>query len=188
MTAALVVERIADLFDTRGTAAYLGEQVSMREHMLQAAHAAQCAGAAEPLVVAALLHDVGHFLHGFDEDAADRGIDTGHEHAGADWLASWFAEPVCEPIRLHVAAKRYLCATDSDYLAVLSPASVHSLELQGGAFSAAESERFAALAYASAAVDVRRWDDAGKCPGMPVPTFEHFRPLLERAVIAGRRR
>jgi gamma-butyrobetaine dioxygenase len=174
------VDRIARLFQEQGSQAYLGEPVSMSEHMLQTAHVAELEGAVPALVVAALLHDLGHLVHGMDDDAADHGIDTVHEAAGARWLARYFGLDVTEPVRLHVAAKRYLCLTDPDYLAVLSPASIHSLQLQGGPFTHTEALAFAAAPYALDAVAVRRWDDIGKLPGQEVPDFEHFRPLLEQ--------
>lgn len=174
-----IVDRIARLFAEQGSQAYLGEPVSISEHMLQSAHVAELDGAPPALVVAALLHDLGHLVHGMADDAADHGIDTVHEEAGADWLAPHFGPEVTEPIRLHVAAKRYLCATDAGYLAQLSPASIHSLGLQGGPYSPAEAVAFAATPFALDAVAVRRWDDTGKLPGQVVPGFEHFRPTLD---------
>jgi len=121
-----VVDEICDLFATKGHAAYVGEPVSQLEHALQAAHHAEQAGASDALVVAALLHDIGHLVHKLPEDAADHGIDTRHEQLGQAWLARSFGPAVTEPIRLHVPAKRYLCATDADYVAHLSAASVQS--------------------------------------------------------------
>ena len=176
------VDAIARLFAERGDQAYLGEPVSMSQHMLQTAHVAELAGAAPALVVAALLHDLGHLVHGMADDSADYGVDTVHEEAGARWLATHFGPEVTEPVRLHVAAKRYLCATDPTYLAVLSPASLHSLELQGGPFTADEAGAYAAVPFALDAVSVRRWDDMGKLPDEVVPGFEHFRPLIETCV------
>jgi [1-hydroxy-2-(trimethylamino)ethyl]phosphonate dioxygenase len=174
-----IVDRIARLFAEQGSQAYLGEPVSISEHMLQSAHVAELEGAAPALVVAALLHDLGHLVHGMADDAADHGIDTVHEEAGARWLAPHFGPEVTEPIRLHVAAKRYLCATDPAYLEVLSPASIHSLQLQGGPYSTEEAALYAATPFALDAVAVRRWDDTGKLPGQMVPGFEHFRPALD---------
>lgn len=175
----VIIDELVAIFDRHGSQAYLGEPVSMAEHMLQAAHAAQREGAPPALVVAALLHDFGHLVHGMDDDSADHGIDTVHEEAGARWLSRVFGPDVTEPIRLHVAAKRYLCAVDPTYMSVLSPASVHSLQLQGGPFSAAEAEDFAGSPHAADAVLVRRWDDVGKVAGGIAPVLDHFRTLLE---------
>jgi gamma-butyrobetaine dioxygenase len=103
-----------------------------------------------------------------------------HEESGAVWLAGWFPEEVTEPVRLHVAAKRYLCATEADYVASLSPASLESLAVQGGAMSTSAARAFERLPHASAAVALRRWDEAAKDPSAPTFGFDHFRPLLAR--------
>src|SRR5215472_16930409 len=106
------VDEIFELFSTRGSAAYFGEPVSQREHALQAAHLAETEGAVDSLVVAALLHDIGHLLHDLPEDIADQGADAHHEDVGHDWLARYFGPEITEPVRLHVEAKRYLCQVD----------------------------------------------------------------------------
>ena len=141
MSAALVDE-IFRVFREQGAGEYLGEPVSMTEHMLQSAYAAEQDDAPPQLVAAALLHDYGHFIHEFPSDAADHGIDTQHEEVAHAFLSEHFGPEVAEPIRMHVAAKRYLCATDPSYLDELSPASVHSLNLQGGPYSPAEVLEF----------------------------------------------
>lgn len=166
-------------FETRGHAAYHGEAVSQTEHALQAACCAERVGASDALVVAALLHDLGHLVDDPAEDLAERQIDGRHEDAGAAWLASRFGPEVTEPVRLHVAAKRYLCAVDPQYAAGLSPASVRSLAVQGGPFTPAEAAAFAALPGAMEAVRLRRWDDAAKVPGLEVPGLEHYRARIE---------
>jgi phosphonate degradation associated HDIG domain protein len=174
-----VVDEIFRVYREYGAEQYLGEQVSMTEHMLQSALAAQEDGAPLHLVAAALLHDYGHFIHGLPEDSADHGVDTQHEEVAYGFLAEHFGEEIAEPIRLHVAAKRYLCAVDPDYLAELSPASVHSLALQGGPYAAAEVASFETSRYAEDAVRLRRYDDAGKVPGLATPSLEDYRPVLE---------
>ena len=126
---------IEGLFATRGRALYFGEAVSEAEHALQSAALARADGAGDTLVVAALLHDVGHLLHGLGEDLAERGLDGRHEEVGHAWLSDYFGPAVAEPVRLHVAAKRYLCAVEPAYLTGLSPASRQSLGLQGGPFA-----------------------------------------------------
>ena len=130
-----IVDEVCELFASKGHAAYVGEPVSQLEHALQAAHHAQQDDADDHLVVAALLHDIGHLIHKLPEDAADHGIDTRHEQIGQAWLARYCGPEVTEPVRLHVPAKRYLCATQAEYQAQLSPASTLSLNLQGGPFS-----------------------------------------------------
>jgi phosphonate degradation associated HDIG domain protein len=174
-----VIDRILSLFADRGRGAYFGEAVTQTEHALQCAYLAEQSGADAPLVAAALLHDLGHLLHGLGEDVAGQGIDARHEDGGARWLGRYFGPAVVDPVRLHVAAKRYLCAVEPDSAAALSPASRQSLRLQGGPFTPDETRRFEQEPFFRSAVAVRRWDDAAKVPGLAVPGLEHYRPLLE---------
>lgn len=187
MTPDRIVEAIESLFAGEGAEDYLGEQVTQAQHMLQAAALGEATGAPPGLIAAALLHDVGHFrgaVHGGDLMAGVR--DNRHSDQGADWLAPWFGAQVTEPVRLHVAAKRYLCAVEPDYLDRLSPASVHTLSLQGGPMTEAEAQAFVALPYAADAVRLRRWDDDAKDPQAHVPDFAHYRTLLAGLVQAER--
>jgi gamma-butyrobetaine dioxygenase len=181
-----LVDVIFRLFANGGDAAYFGESVSQSEHALQTAHLADKANVADSLVVAALLHDIGHLLHGLPETIAKQGIDGRHEEGGAEWLARYFGTAVVEPIRLHVAAKRYLCAVDSTYLRQLSPASVQSLALQGGPFTGADVRRFENRPYYADAVALRRWDDQAKVPGLDVPELEHYRQRIEDVLVMPR--
>jgi [1-hydroxy-2-(trimethylamino)ethyl]phosphonate dioxygenase len=173
-----VIDEIFRVFRERGDGAYLGEPVSQSEHALQAAAAAERDGAPPPLVASALLHDYGHLVHDLDEDSAEHGIDTVHEDVGAEWLGRHFVPAVTEPLPLHVAAKRYLCAVEPAYLDALSPASKLSLELQGGPFSPAEVAAFEALPHSREAVQLRRWDDEAKVEALETPPFEHYRDAL----------
>jgi [1-hydroxy-2-(trimethylamino)ethyl]phosphonate dioxygenase len=181
-----LIDDIFRVFREQGAGEYLGEPVSMTEHMLQAAYAAEQDGAPPRLVAAALLHDYGHFIHELPADSAQHGVDTQHEEVAHAFLSRYFGAAVAEPIRMHVAAKRYLCATDPSYLDQLSPASILSLELQGGPASAEEVAAFDASPYAEDAVRLRRWDDIGKIAGLPTPGLEHYRDVLESALL-GRR-
>lgn len=176
-----IVAQIQDLFERHGGDAYFGEPVTQAAHGLQAAHLARESGAPDSLIVAALLHDIGHLIHG-DESLADAGIDGRHEDLGADWLEAHFGPEVCDPVRLHVPAKRYLCATDPAYVSGLSPASITSLGLQGGPFTDAEVAAFDALPHAVAALQLRRWDDGAKVVDWDVPGLESYLPLIKRAV------
>jgi [1-hydroxy-2-(trimethylamino)ethyl]phosphonate dioxygenase len=173
-----IVDEIVDLFVKKGGERY-SEAVSQSEHALQSARLAEAAGGDSALIVAALLHDIGHMIAKAGPDAAVRGIDDVHEAIGAGWLARHFVPAVSEPVRLHVEAKRYLCAVEPAYNAILSPASVRSLALQGGPMSPAEAEAFAAADHNAAAICLRRWDDEAKVPGLPVPGFDHYRPHME---------
>ncbi|HSW08131.1 HD domain-containing protein [Aquabacterium sp.] len=192
ITGAEVIERILDLFERHGSQPYDGgrrESVSALEHALQSAQLAEWAGADLPLVAAALLHDIGDF----DEGGAigDDRSDNQHQLRALPWLAAAFGPEVLEPIRLHVAAKRYLVATEPAYQATLSPASLLSLDLQGGAMADDECQRFENESFSPQAVMLRRWDDAAKEPGKPTPSLAYFAALLqelqERARPAARR-
>ena len=180
------VDFVISLLKQKGDAAYLGEQVSQTEHALQAAGAAERAGASSALIAAALLHDVGHLLEERSEDRALDDIDHAHEERGARWLERYFDPDVVEPVRLHVSAKRFLCATDQDYAGILSEASVRSLELQGGPFTADEAASFRLGPYAEAAIALRRFDEQAKVPGLPTLDLEHFRLILEKALVSRR--
>jgi phosphonate degradation associated HDIG domain protein len=175
-------DEIYSLFTQHGDSEYFGEPVSQSEHALQAAKMAADEGVPSSLIAAALLHDIGHLLHGRGEDIADQGIDSGHEEAGGAWLARWFGPDVTEPVRLHVPAKRYLCAIDPAYLEGLSPASTQSLRLQGGPFTPEEVREFELHPHFSAAVQLRRWDDAAKIPGLVVPELDTYRDVIEGAI------
>ena len=174
-----IVDQILELFETRGAAAYLGEPVSQTEHALQAAYLAVQEGASDALVAAALLHDIGHLL-GPEDDPAERGIDAVHEDRGCAWLAPHFGPEVTEPVRLHVMAKRYLCAVDAVYRGLLSPASIRSLELQGGPLNAGDAEAFGYSPHAAGAIRLRRWDDKAKIPCLDVPGLLYYAPALRR--------
>lgn len=182
MSGSALVDEIFRVFRERGTAEYLGEPVSLTEHMLQTAAAAEREGAPPRLVAAALLHDYGHFLHELPEDSAQHGVDTRHEDLGCVFLERHFGPEVAEPVRMHVAAKRYLCAVAPSYLARLSPASLQSLELQGGPYDEDEVAAFEARPFSADAVRLRRWDDVGKEAGLEVPALEHYRAVLEAAL------
>ena len=179
-----VIDRLADIFERRGAESYLGEAVTMAEHMYQTAALALAEGAPDALVAAALLHDIGHYTSEFGEYSADDIVDKRHDAAGAKVLEGVFPPRVVECVRLHVAAKRYLCATDANYYNGLSPPSKHSLALQGGAMSVAEQAAFEGLAFHGDAVRVRRWDDGGKTDGVETLKFDDFRPLLRRVLEA----
>lgn len=177
-----IVEFIADIFERRGAESYLGEDVTMSQHMLQGAVLAEKDGAPEELVAAALLHDIGHYTSEFGTLSLGDVRDNYHEEAGAKVLEPFFPPVITECVRLHVPAKRYLCATDPDYFGNLSEASKHTLSLQGGPINPAEIAAFEKNAFHREAVRVRKWDDGGKDPDMKTPTFRHYVPLLERVV------
>ena len=180
-----ITDEILAVFAKRGSGAYFGERVSMTEHALQAAHFAYAAGAPPSLVIAALLHDVGHLVEDVPDDLADWVSDAYHEEIGGRWLARRFPAAVYEPVRLHVPAKRYLCAIDPQYFSKLSPASVVTLKLQGAPMSAAEIARFEAEPHHRDAVRIRQWDDQGKVAGLATADVASYRGLIEELMVSG---
>jgi phosphonate degradation associated HDIG domain protein len=178
MTQLSTVDQVFDVLATGGGTAYFGEPVTVLEHSLQAALMVRESGGDDALVAAALLHDLGHLLHAVGEDAAQRGLNTRHEELGVAALDGHLPAAVLDPIRMHVAAKRYLCFADPEYMAELSPASVESLALQGGPMSAAEAQAYLAAPHAREAVRLRRADDAAKIAGLDVPVLDVYRPLV----------
>ena len=171
-------DRILDFYRTEGKAEYHGERVSQLEHALQAAHLARQDGAGEAEVIAALLHDIGHIWPVEGRHMTSVGV-ISHDAIGARALADLgFSPDVSDIVSGHVAAKRYLVATDDDYAARLSDASVESLRLQGGPMSDGEVVSFRESSNWRSKVRVRLWDDRAKTPGVEVPDLESYRQLL----------
>jgi phosphonate degradation associated HDIG domain protein len=171
---ALDLESIRELYRQKGDQGYAGEPVSQLEHALQSAALAEAAGSSDALTTACLLHDIGHLLNDQGETPTLRGIDDTHQYFAIPFLRGVFGDDVLEPIRLHVDAKRYLCAAHEGYWQSLSQDSKRSLELQGGAYSASAAAEFIAKPYAEDAVKLRIWDDLAKVAGRVTPDFAHF--------------
>ncbi len=177
-----ILEQVEQWFALHGASSYEGgrrESISALAHALQCAQLAEDAQADAALVAAALLHDVGHFV-ALADIGDDDSLDDVHELRGVAVLVHDFSAAVVEPIRLHVAAKRYLTAVEPKYFAGLSPASVHSLAQQGGPMGAAERAAFEALPFAQDAVRLRRWDDLAKEPGRATPPLGYYVALLDQ--------
>ena len=172
---------ICVLFARKGGRAYEGEGVTQLEHALQTAAQAEAAGSPPALVAAALLHDLGHLLNDQGETPTLRGVDDVHQFAALPFLRALYGDDVLGPIRMHVDAKRYLCATRADYYAALSADSKRSLVLQGGVYSGDEASRFIGQPHAEDAVKIRLWDDLAKVAGAVTPPLAHFVPALEAA-------
>ncbi len=170
--------RLADMLEGKGQRRYGLSGVNQLQHALQAALLAENADCAPSLIAAALLHDIGHMVHGLGENPAGEGVDDRHEILGHAYLTRFFGADVCEPVRLHVAAKRYLCGTEPDYFNRLAPDSVQSLALQGGPMSNEEAAAFRSLPYAEDAVRLRRFDEGAKVKNWPTPSVAHFTPYL----------
>jgi phosphonate degradation associated HDIG domain protein len=182
MVRSAVVIEIERLFGERGASLYGGEQVTQLEHALQAATLAETSGADAATITAALLHDIGHLLHDLPDDAPDEGVDDVHEQLAERWLSCHFGPAVTEPVRLHVDAKRYLCAAEPGYQESLSPPSVQSLMLQGGPLSSEDARLFEQNPLFESVVQVRRWDDLAKVPGLETPDLDHFLEYVQQVV------
>lgn len=176
----LSTDRMFQLLADRGAGRYGLSAVTQQEHALQSAELAAQRGLGEALVIAALFHDVGHLLVGEDVNLAAQGIDDLHEQTSADALAQVFGNDVAEPVRLHVAAKRYLCAVNPAYYAKLSEDSRQSLLLQGGPMSPSEVAAFDKLEHRAAALALRLIDDEAKVAGKTTPGLEHYRAMATR--------
>ena len=179
-----IVADIARRLDVNGRHRYGLSDLNQIQHGLQAAWLAERAGDPPSLIAAALLHDIGHMLHELGENPAEAGIDDRHEEVGDAYLRDRFGPDVCEPVRLHVAAKRYLTAVEPDYMGRLSGPSITSLMLQGGPMSPAEQEAFRGNPHWQAALRLRRYDEAAKVAGAGTPSLAHFLPLLARVARA----
>ncbi|MGA0234884.1 MAG: (R)-1-hydroxy-2-trimethylaminoethylphosphonate oxygenase [Alphaproteobacteria bacterium] len=177
-----IVAFIGDIFERCGDEEYLGEPVTMEQHMLQGATIAEKNGLPEDIIVGALLHDIGHFTSEFGTFSMDDTEDRFHEEAGAAVLSRFFPSIIVDCVRYHVAAKRYLCATRPEYFSRLSEASIHSLNLQGGPMSKEEVAEFENNPNLEKIIQVRYLDEAGKDPDMETPDFWHFAPMVQRIV------
>jgi gamma-butyrobetaine dioxygenase len=167
------------IFQSAEAANYLGEDVTMAEHMLQCAAFAQSENASGELIITSLTHDMGH-LHTSDADELQNsGTDAHHDDVGANWLAERFGLGVSQPVRLHVAAKRYLVTTNPNYLKRLLDASMYTLQLQGGEINAEKGSQFSLNPHASAAIAVRLWDDRAKTVGLALPGLSAYQQNIE---------
>jgi [1-hydroxy-2-(trimethylamino)ethyl]phosphonate dioxygenase len=177
-----VAQEILNLFEINGGSMYGGEAVTQLEHALQCAELARKHNASNELITASLLHDIGHLLHDLPDDASDNGIDDMHELLGERFMAKHFTLAAVEPVKLHVQAKRYLCATEPGYLEALSTPSKISLEFQGGVMNEEEVSLFQKNEFYKEAVNLRRWDDLAKDPNLVSPTIESFLKAIESSI------
>jgi phosphonate degradation associated HDIG domain protein len=183
---ALTLADIERLFALRGGDQYTGEPVTQLEHALQCAQLAEGEGADDELVTAALLHDLGHLLHDLGATPTLQGVDDVHQYRALPFLRGLFGDGVLEPIKLHVDAKRYLCAVRAGYFENLSQDSRRSLQLQGGIYGAAQAQAFLEQPGAAQAVRLRIWDDQAKAGGLPTPPLSHYLDRARRCALGAR--
>lgn len=180
MTPIGVTQKIVELFNSYGAEDYDGEPVSQAAHMLQCALIAEETTGDADLVVGALLHDIGHLLKHSQPVAVMGAYGVlHHETLGARYLHDkGFGSRVCAIVEGHVAAKRYLVATDPAYRSKLSEASIQTLAWQGGPMTEAEAFEFEQHPYFADIIQVRRWDELGKDPYLQLPPMSYFEPAI----------
>jgi len=183
----LTLQDISSLLNSRATTWYGQEAVSQLEHALQCAQLAENANETPETIVAALLHDLGHILikenpDAFTDEAKPPLKDDLHQYVALPFLRGVFSDAVLEPIKLHVEAKRYLCATAPGYLETLSEPSKISLEFQGGVMNQKEVADFEKNEFYKEAVNLRRWDDLAKDPYLISPTLDSFINAIETSL------
>jgi predicted HD phosphohydrolase len=177
-----ILDDIQRLLEHKASGRYRLTPINQQQHAVQAAAVAERDARGDTLVVAVLLHDTGHMVHDLGDNPADAGIDDRHEELVHAWLTAHFGPEVTEPVRLHVAAKRYLCVVEADDFAKLSPDSVKILARQGGPISAEEAAAFEALPHHAAAVQPRRHNEQAKVKGLATPPAAHFVPAVARCL------
>jgi [1-hydroxy-2-(trimethylamino)ethyl]phosphonate dioxygenase len=182
VSTSLLVEKIFEIFRASGHHGY-GENVTQQEHALQCAYFAEQSGEPEEIVLSCLLHDLGHMIYDSEQHDPQPAVDVKHEEIAASFLEGRFHDAILEPIRQHVAAKRYLCWKSPEYMQGLSDASRYSLRLQGGPMTELEAREFEANPFFEACVKVRRYDDMGKVPGMQTATLESYHDLIARHLL-----
>lgn len=179
----MTLRDIERLFHEQGDEQYSGEPVTQLQHALQTAYLAERNGADDELITAALLHDLGHLLHDLGETPSRRGVDDVHQYRALPFLRGVFGDGVLNPVKLHVDAKRFLCAVQPEYHVQLSDDSMRSLLLQGGTFSDTAAGQFIRQPGAERSVQLRLWDDAAKDPNQGTPSLDHFMQYASRCAL-----
>ena len=171
-----IIEKIIKKYHTNKDF-YLGEKITIAEHMIQTAMLAEKNNSPQSLICACLLHDIGHFIIQDPDQLVSKSVDGKHEDIAFNFLKNYFKPEVTEPIKLHVSAKRYLCREKS-YYNLLSKASKVSLELQGGKMNNDEAQKFILLKHHKDAITLRKYDDEGKIPNMKIKNINDYKELI----------
>tara|TARA_B100001250_G_scaffold339731_1_gene307192 strand:- start:326 stop:862 length:537 start_codon:yes stop_codon:yes gene_type:complete len=161
---------------------YIGEKLTMSEHMIQSAMLAEKAKCNDNLICSCLLHDYGHFLIDNPDNLVKNNKDGEHENIGYEYLKQFFKKEIVEPIRYHVLAKRYL-SRNKKYFNFLSEASKISLKLQGGILNDNQSKEFKKKQYFKNSILVRKFDEAAKKTNMKMKTIDSYTFLLKSKLI-----
>lgn len=176
--------QIKTVFTLKGNDNYGVEQVTQLQHACQCGSLALEAGMDDDIVISAFLHDIGHLLNEENfPSSLQANLDDHHEERGYNYLKQYFGAKITDPIRLHVAAKRYLCTIDSDYAKNLSPTSYQSFIDQGGIMSQQERTDFEKEPFFKEAVLVREWDDKAKVEGIEPFGVEFFLEKINQLLL-----
>ena len=176
-----VIDKITSNF-TSNKSLYIGEKVTMSEHMIQTAMLAEKAKCDDNLICSSLLHDYGHFILEKPDELVELNVDGHHENIGYEYLKSFFKKEIIEPIKYHVLAKRYL-ANDKKYFDLLSEASKTSLKLQGGVLSDDECHKFENQEYFKASILLRKFDEEAKKTNLKMKSIHDYKKLLTSKLI-----
>ena len=161
---------------------YIGEKVTITEHMIQTAMLAEKTNCSSSLICSSLLHDYGHFILENPDDLVNKKKDGKHEDVGYEFLKKYFVKDVVKPIKHHVKAKRYL-ARDEKYYQLLSEASKISLELQGGIMNDKESKEFESNEFFESSIKLRKFDEGAKKTGLKIKSINEYKNLLVSKLI-----
>lgn len=179
-----VFRELLALFERHGARDYIGEEgITQTEHALQCAWAAKEANEAPAMIIAGLVHDIGHLLA--FEPGGDQlpllgsfGVED-HEKLGAAWLRHRrVSDYICALVGNHVLSKRYLITKNVMALTELSAASQATLTYQGGLLTAAEMEAFEQDPYFAASLRLRQYDNAAKIPNLRTPSLGYMLSYL----------
>ena len=171
-----IIEKIISNF-INNKSLYIGEKVTMTEHMIQSAMLAEKNKSSSSLICASLLHDYGHFILDDPDKLVNQKEDGKHEDVAYRYLKKYFKKNVVEPIKIHVKAKRYL-ARNQKYYRILSQASKVSLHLQGGVMNEEESEKFEKEKFFDDAIKLRKFDEAAKKTSIKMKNINDYKSLL----------
>ena len=176
-----IIEKIISNFKNNKSL-YIGEKVTIAEHMIQSAMVAEKTKSKESLICSSLLHDYGHFIVDDPDGLVKNNQDGKHEDIGYEYLKKFFKKDIVEPIKHHVLAKRYL-ARDRKYYNRLSEASKVSLKLQGGVLNNKEAKIFEKDEFFKDSIKLRKFDEAAKKIGVNIKDISEYKNLLKLSLI-----
>lgn len=173
-------EEIRTLFEKYGHHHNQGEPVSYLEHALQTAYIAEENGCGREMIIAALLHDIGHLIaHKYPDHTKLRSwVFINHESFGSEHLKKIGLENgIVELVEGHVMAKRWL-ARDKSYYSKLSECSKLSLIQQYGPYTDDEADEYLKHPRHLEFTQLRLFDDSAKTLGKKTPDLEYYLNMI----------